>query len=87
MVAAVSREWNRKEPRRLAPMVISTFKLPTSTCPKCGETGRFIGLEGVGNQRNAMVQTFECGRCGEYAIEKAVHKPPSHRHFRRTKPN
>ena len=66
-------------------MVISTFKLPTSTCPKCGETGRFIGLEGADRQRNAMMQTFECERCGEYAIEKIVHKPPSSRRFRRAK--
>jgi predicted RNA-binding Zn-ribbon protein involved in translation (DUF1610 family) len=68
-------------------MVVSTFKLPTSTCPKCGETGRFIGLDGAGKPRRAMIHTFECGRCGEYEIEKAVHKPPSSRLYRGTKPN
>ncbi len=71
-------------------MVVSTFKLPKSPCPKCGEIGRFIGMERDGSHRNALVESFECDGCGEYAIEKPLHKPntaKNSRPARAAKPN
>jgi ribosomal protein L32 len=76
----------RKGRDRLALMVVSTFKVPQSACPTCGEMSRFVGLERHGDHRNTMVQTFECGQCGEYAIEKPIQKSASGRIYRSTKP-
>jgi hypothetical protein len=57
-------------------MVISTFKLPQSPCPSCGENGRFVGMERHESLRNTNVLTFECERCGDYAVEKESLKTP-----------
>lgn len=69
-------------------MVVSTFKLPKSPCPKCGEIGRFTGMERDSNHRNAMVEMFECDGCGEYAVEKELHAPnDKNNRTSRAKPN
>jgi hypothetical protein len=57
-------------------MVISTFKLPSSDCPRCGESGRFVGMERHDTLRNTNLLTFECEQCGYYAIDRPVMKTP-----------
>jgi uncharacterized Zn finger protein len=56
-------------------MVASTFKLPEGTCPKCGESGRFVGMENHETKRSTNIITFECQRCGDFVQEEAMLKP------------
>lgn len=56
-------------------MVVSTFKLPESNCPSCGAPARFVGIERHETEKNTNVLTFECGGCGNYAVNNADRKP------------
>ncbi len=67
-------------------MVISSFKLPTGLCPKCGAEGRFVTMEREGSGRNVDLSlTFECESCGEFTIKRQIRERGGGRMYRNVK--
>jgi hypothetical protein len=55
-------------------MVASKFSLPKASCPKCGQTARYVGTEPSESDKNIDLHTFECEQHDLFVVEQSRKK-------------